>query len=160
MPGAEINLVNSKFVNGVLRFQNYRVEDVFEMGATTGVPFGAHYQTNTTMAAATSLTTAMCGKRVLCSTDAVVYTLPTAAVAGVNFLVTNTASDGGALIVVKTAATTDVIMGNGANATTNCAILNTKATQRFGDSIGLMSSGSVTWFCTNVVGTWANAATS
>ena len=155
MPGAEISNVNSVWIDGVLRFRNQRSEDVLEIGATTGIPAGAHYQTNTTIAAATTLTVANCGRMVLCSTDSVVVTLPLAALPGLTYTIMNTASDGGALLVVKGAATTEVFQGNAVSATTATACKNTALTQRFGDCIGLRSTASVTWIITNVVGTWA-----
>ncbi len=160
MPGAEFSKVISEWINGALRFMTPNREDLLVVGATTGVPFGAYYQTVSTITAATSLTAIHCGKLVTCATDDVVITLPTAATIGLNYNVMNTGSDGAALLVVKTAATTDVIQGYGSAATTGCAIKNTKATQRVGDSVGLMASGSVTWYLTNVVGTWALSTTS
>ena len=156
----ELTNVRSIAINGALRFKDTQGQDLFVIGATTGVPFGSYYQVVSTAGATITLTAANCGKLITTTTDQCVVTLPSAAIMGLSYTIQNTASDGGALLAIVTPATTDVIQGYGSAATTNCGMRNTKSTQRYGDSVGLLSSGSVTWFVTNVIGTWVTASTS
>ena len=164
MPGAEISNVRSNFINGALRFQRVSTnEDLFVIGATTGVPFGAQNQQVVNITAATTLNPSThAGAIVYNTTDAIVCTLPACgpSTAGIIYTVMNTASDGGAITCVKSAGATDWINGAGtAAATTNLAINNTKATHKYGDMISLTCNGSTAWFVIARVGTWSIATT-
>ena len=161
--------VRSVGINGALRFQDTKAQDLAVIGATTGIPFGAYYRATRNITAATTLAASTHGGYLTyCTTDAIVVTLPAvaASTAGLSFTIMNTASDGGALLQLKTAAATDWFNGGmGAAATTNLVLANTKATQRLGDSLTVVCGGfnstalPSAWFVTSVVGTWALAAT-
>ncbi len=167
----EINNVNSEGINGVLRFRNQRKEDLFQIGATgtsNGMPAGPYYlNTLNVTAAATLVPSTHGGYVVYATTDALVFTLQTLSAStagnttnGQTFTLMNTASDGGAKLLLRTNATTDYMVGYGSAATTNCVISNTKATQRYGDYVRVTAGVSPVWVVTDVVGTWAFAATS
>lgn len=163
MPGAEISNVGSEFQLGALRFKDYLRQDLLVIGATTGLPFGAQNQATLNVTAAATLVPSTHGGLVVYSTtDAVVLTLQTATATTVGecYTIVNTASNGGALLIVRTNATTDYIVGYGSGATTNCAMSNTKLTQKRGDSVTFTNGVLLKWNVTNVVGTWAFAATS
>jgi hypothetical protein len=163
MPGAEIANVKAVWSGGVLTFQDVRTGNtIVTLGASTGLQMFAG-PTVTTYTAAATLSTTQAGKIVNCTTDAVVFTLPLAStsMAGLSYTIRNTASAGGALLVVRTNATTELICGNGsATGAAICAAVNTKATQAYGDQITLVNSGAVLWHLSNVVGTWAMSTTS
>lgn len=164
MPGAEISNVKSEWVNGALRFKTApNGEDLFTVGCTTGVPFGFQGQSTLNITAATTLVASTHGGLLLyCTTDDIVFTLPTvtATTVGYHFTIMNTASDGGAKLVLRTNATTDYIVGYGNGATTNCAMTNTKDTANKGDKVSVQSSILLIWYVVDAVGTWAFSATS
>lgn len=163
--------VNSEGINGVLRFRNQRKEDLFQIGATgtsNGMPFGPYYLNTKNVTAAASFNPSTHGGYVVyATTDDLVFTLPTLSVstagattAGYEFTLMNTASSGGAKLVLRTNATTDYMSGYGSAATTNCALTNTKLTQTYGDMVTVRAGISPVWLVTKVVGTWAFSATS
>jgi hypothetical protein len=155
--------VRSVGIAGALRFKDTLGQDLFVIGATTGLPFGNYYANVVNITAAATLAASTnAGYITYCTTDAVVVTLPAVSVStvGLAFTVMNTASDGGSLLQIKSASAADWLNGGmGAAATTNLVLKNTKATQRKGDMIQLVCSGSTAWFVREVVGTWALAAT-
>lgn len=166
----ELTNVRSFGDKGALKFVTTRGEDIFVIGATTGIPFGPtnQYTVNIT-AAATLVPSTHAGAIVYCTTDNVVVTLPAVAAStqGLMFTIMNTASDGAALLELKTGGAGDyVVIGGTVTATTNLVIANTKATQQYGDSLtviqGAWVAGGTTncWITTNYTGTWvAQAAT-
>lgn len=159
----EYSKIGGEGKDGVLHYKNERNETLFTIGASSALPFGAHKQGVSNITVATSLLASTHGGYVVtCSGDNIVVTLPTAATKATPevFTLMNTASNGGALLLFRTNATTDYFLGGGAAATSACCATNTKLTQKYGDLIGVMSSGSVTWNITSIVGTWAFAATS
>jgi len=168
MAGAEIANLKANWINGALRIQDVATgNDVLVIGATTGAPYGYQNQGTATITTATTLTPSTHGgKLLLCPTDGTVISLTDGASStayGAQYTITNTASDGGALVVVAGAGTASSywILGAGtANATTNTFIANTKTTQQYGDSVTLQFNGSTAWMVTNLVGTWAISATS
>lgn len=89
-------------------------------------------------------------------TDNVVITLPST-VAGMTFIVRNSASDGAAKVSISPAAL-DKIMGNGFTSADNKDAINTKATAKKGDYMKLVADGANGWFVTAVRGTWAREA--
>lgn len=162
MAGAEIANVRARWSGGVLIFEDISGNQLLTLGASTGLQIFAG-PTVTTYAAASTLSTTQAGKIINCTTDAVVITLPLAStsMAGLSYTIRNTATDGGALLVVRTNATTELIVGNGsASSAAICAASNTKATQQYGDQISLINSGAVLWHLSNVIGTWALSTTS
>jgi hypothetical protein len=162
MPGAEIANVRARWVAGVLVFEDTSGNQLLTLAASTGLQDFSG-QTVTTYAAAATLSTTQAGKVINCTTDNVVITLPLAStsMAGLSYTIRNTATDGGALLVVRTNVTTELICGNGsATGAAICAVKNTKATQQYGDQITLINSGAVLWHLSNVIGTWALSTTS
>jgi hypothetical protein len=157
----ELSKVQSQHIDGVLRFKNERNEDLFNVGATTGIPISSQYQKVTNLTAAATLAASDCGYVITCSTDAVVITLPSATGTGYNYIIMNTASDGGALINVKGAV--PIIGGSGAGSASDGLVVatNTKATHKIGDAIGVTLGWVTTnaWIVTELVGTWARATT-
>lgn len=167
----ELTNVRSSGVNGALVFTDTIGQKYFVIGATTGLPFGAYNQSYVTITAATTLVPSThAGLIVNCTTDAIVVTLPAIATStnGIQYTIINTASDGGALLELKTGAASDwVIIGGTATATTNLVLANTKTTQKYGDMITvtqgtntLTTTTTNAWITINKVGTWvAQAAT-
>ncbi len=161
----ELGNVNSEFINGVLRFRNAKTKaDLFQIGATgtsNGMPFGPYYlNTLNVTAAATLVPSTHGGLVVYATTDDLVLTLQTATATTVGeaYTIMNTASAGGAKLILRTNATTDYFVGYGSGATTNCALVNTKTTQKYGDAVTVQNGVLLKWNVTNIVGTWAFAA--
>lgn len=168
MPGAEIANHVSNWINGALRIQkaNNR-DDVMVIGATTGIPFGAYnlksiaVTTATTLVASTHL-----GMVITCGVDGTVISLSDHASStsyGATYTIMNTASDGGALIVIKGAGTGSSAWfncGGTVTATTNIYLHNTKTTQQYGDYVKLTFNGSTSWVVNERSGTWALSTTS
>jgi hypothetical protein len=127
--------------------------------------FGGYLAQTTTFTTAQSVVSSTAGKLILCATDDTVFSLPNVSTgtkfpAGVCFTFVNTATDGGAKIVVKT-TTGDRIVGIGTlSGSSTHVITNTKATQQYGDRITIKSSDYSLWSLHDVVGTWALSATS
>jgi len=159
----ELNNVRSAGINGALRFQKaYTGDDIFVIGATTGVPFGPYNQN--VVAVTTAVTVAAsthAGKLITCGVDGTVISLSdhtSSTSYGAFYTIMNTASDGGALIVIKAAGSGSsawIVAGGTASATTNTVIANTKATQQYGDYVCLRFNGSTAWIVNESAGTWA-----
>jgi len=121
-----------------------------------------------TITASRTLTAGDSGKTFLVGTDALVITLPSAAVAGIIYTFVNSGADGAAIITISPAA------ADGINGTITLAasvvvlsgtvdkdLINTKATATTGDSVTLFSSGTVGtkgWMVTSSTGIWASQA--
>ena len=157
----ELTNVRSYGDKGALKFVTIRGEDVFVIGATTGIPFGSVNQLVVNITAATTLNPSTHGGAVVyCTTDNIVVTLPAngPSSAGIVYQVQATASDGAMLFQLKTASATDWFqMGGVTAATTNLIAKDVKATQQYGDELSITSNGSTCWFCTNTIGTWTLA---
>jgi hypothetical protein len=162
MPGAEISNVQSTWRNGALRFQKVaNGDDIFVIGATTGLPFCSYNLNVTTVTTAVTLAASThAGKTIACGVDATVISLSDHASStsyGASYTIVNTASDGGALVVVKAAGTGSsawFAAGGTASATTNTVIANTKTTQQYGDFISVRFNGSTSWIVYDSAGTW------
>ncbi len=162
MPGAEISNVNSEFQLGALRFRDNLKQDIFVIGPTTGLSCGQQNQQSLNVTAAATLVPSTHGGYIVyATTDGLVLTLQTATATtfGECYTIVNTASSGAALLQIRTNATTDYMLGIGSGATSNCVAKNTKTTALRGDSITVQNGALLKWNVTNVVGTWAFAAT-
>jgi hypothetical protein len=154
----DINKVFATWHNGALKFKDYLGQDVIVIGPTTGLPFGQYYQqTVKVTTAATMAPSTHGGAIVYCSVDGTVLTLPTAAAttAGVEYTFVNTASDGGAAIAIKTGAAADYIFGYSNYVSTSIAAVNTKTTQRYGDTLRISQTPSSGWAIGTMIGTWS-----
>jgi predicted RecA/RadA family phage recombinase len=92
--------------------------------------------------------------KVLClATDAKTFTLPATA-AGLDVILVNLASNGGALMSVSPNAS-DKIMGPDVAGVDDKDYLNTKATQVRWDYLHLLADGNAGWYVKGQRGTWA-----
>ena len=162
--GSVANLTADWNTTGSLVFKDLNGTVVATIDVTNGIyPFSG--PTVCTIIAATTLSTSNCGKVICCSTDGVIVTLPTASIArlvGLTYTIRNTASSGGALLVVKSADTTaEAFVGGGNVSGANYLLANTKATQTKGDYVQVMATHDTTaacwWYVTGIQGTWATA---
>ena len=155
----ELSKISSRHVDGVLHFYNERNEELMLIGATTGIPLSYQYLKVTNLTAAATLAASDCGYVITCSTDSTVITLPTATGTGYNYVIMNTASDGGAVVLLKGAV--PIVGGSGAGSASDGYVVatNTKATHHFGDTIGVTLGWVTTnaWIVTEIAGTWARA---
>jgi hypothetical protein len=164
---ADIANVNSIWVNGALRFVKAGTnDDLFVIGATTGVPFAAYNRAVKTVTTAVTLAASTdVGKLIACGVDGTVITMTDGVSStshGASYTILNTASDGGALIQVKFGGTGSsywVAMAGNVSATTNLVASNTKATQELGDYITVRFNNSTSWVVTEYAGTWALSGT-
>lgn len=162
MAGAEIANIKSTWINGALRFQKVaNSDDIFVIGATTGLPFSSYNLNVATVTTAVTIAASThAGKTIACGVDGTVISLSDHASStsyGASYTIVNTASDGGALLVVKAAGTGSsawFVIGGTASATTNTVIANTKTTQQYGDFISVRFNGSTSWIVYDSAGTW------
>lgn len=89
-------------------------------------------------------------------TDAFTLTLP-ATVIGMRYTFRNVGADGAVLVTLAPNAS-DKIQGVGISALDNKALLNTKATAKYGDFVTLVADGVDGWFVHEMRGIWARAA--
>lgn len=162
MPGAEIANIKGTWVNGALRIQKAaNGDDIMVLGATTGLPWGAYNLNVTNVTTAVTLAASThAGKTIACGVDGTVISLSdhtSSTSYGASYTIVNTASDGGALVVVKAAGTGSsawFVIGGTASATTNTVIANTKTTQQYGDYISVRFNASTAWIVYDSAGTW------
>jgi hypothetical protein len=96
------------------------------------------------------------GKALYVTADAFVITLP-ATVVGYYYKIINGMQDGDALVTISPNSS-DKIMGPDVGGVDNKDYQNTKATARAGDRLEIMGDGSIGWYVTKEVGTWAQEA--
>jgi hypothetical protein len=119
-----------------------------------------------TITASKTLTAGDSGKTFLVATDALVITLPSAAVAGLEYTFINTGADGAAIITISPLAA-DGIAGLitlaasvvNLSGTVDKDLINTKATSITGNAAKIVSSGTtgVTgWLVVSSSGIWAS----
>lgn len=120
------------------------------------------------VSAAKTLAAVDCGYVQNVIADGVTITLPATA-AGLSYTVVNGgapitsggpagARTGKSVLVTIAPASVDQIAGNNFTATDNKAALNTKATSKIGDELGLVGDGGAGWVINRVKGIWARAA--
>lgn len=107
----------------------------------------------TVVTADTTLTAADSGKTIVVNAADKTITLPSTA-AGLSYTIVsiNTGSATGTSI---SPAAADKLIGNGFTAADNKDAINTTGTAAVGDTMSVVGDGSLGWYITNVIGTWA-----
>ena len=111
------------------------------------------------LSSSATVTVAQSGMDILCTTDAMVYTLPscTTSVAGLTFNFVNAANSYGALSFQIQAPTTDGFVGGTiSTAVAGSRLTLVKATATPGDRVTIINTGSTTYCIQNMIGTWTN----
>jgi hypothetical protein len=143
-----VTKVNSGWNAGELVFKNVSTgKPVLKISDSLSVQTKS---ANYTMTAADS------GYETYIDTDAFTITLPST-VAGLTYTFVNAGSDGTVKINIAPAAA-DKIQGCGLTAADNKALINTKATAKFGDKVTIVGDGGDGWIIQSMIGTWAREA--